>query len=222
MTFRLYDLISINRYVYARNNPYTYVDPTGMDGGPQTARGIQQDQERTMAMASTAPIIVSFMADMTPGVGDVKGFVEAETFGDYAAATFFLIPLTDILKAGKLLKQIDNVADATKNVDTPRFVYRNGPDTPKNLTPRTKDTNGLSANTHPMPGKNQVIDTLKLDKLCAICDNPKTGHVSIKPKDESQIQDWINARDNSPENHPLTQELDNAIIGVETLKKRGK
>ena len=62
-----------------------------------------------------------------------------------------------------------------------------------------------------MPGKNQVIDTSKLDQLCAVCDNPKTGHVSIKPKDMSQMQDWIDSR-GSGTTHPLTQELMDAVV----------
>jgi len=62
-----------------------------------------------------------------------------------------------------------------------------------------------------MPGKNQVIDTSKFDKLCAICDNSKTGHVSIKPKDMSQMQSWIDSR-SSDTTHQLTQELMDAVV----------
>lgn len=62
-----------------------------------------------------------------------------------------------------------------------------------------------------MPGKNQVIDTSKLDQLCAVCDNPKTGHVSIKPKDMSQMLGWIDSRGSST-THPLTQELMDAVV----------
>lgn len=102
-----------------------------------------------------------------------------------------------------------NEADVTKKADD--FVYRGGSGTPTNLTPRLKDTGGLSGNVNPMPGKNQVIDTSKLDQLCAVCDNPKTGHVSIKPKDMSQMQSWIDSR-GSGTTHPLTQELMNAVV----------
>jgi hypothetical protein len=38
---------------------------------------------------------------MAPVIGDVKGFVEAKTWGDYAIATITLIPGTDILKVFK-------------------------------------------------------------------------------------------------------------------------
>lgn len=62
-----------------------------------------------------------------------------------------------------------------------------------------------------MSGKNQVIDTSKLDKLCAVCDSAKTGHVSIKPKDMSQMQSWIDNRGIGT-THPLTQELMGAVV----------
>jgi RHS repeat-associated protein len=96
------------------------------------------------------------------------------------------------------------------------IIYRGGSDSPTNLTPRIKDTTGLSANVSPMPGKNVAIDTSKLTNLCAICDNKKTGHVSITPKDTSQMQGWIDSR-GSESVHPLTQELQDAVVG--TVKK---
>ncbi|MDQ0418935.1 hypothetical protein J2Z48_003140 [Croceifilum oryzae] len=80
-----------------------------------------------------------------------------------------------------------------------------------NLTPRAKDTTGLSASKKPMPGKNQIIDTSKFENLCAVCDNPKTGHVSIFPKDKSQMQGWIDSR-GSGNTHPLTEELRRSIV----------
>nr|WP_084909905.1 RHS repeat-associated core domain-containing protein [Burkholderia ubonensis] len=54
-------------------------------------------------------------------------------------------------------------------------IYRGGSRTPVNLTPRTQDVTGLSANVKPVPGKRVVIDTSKLNLLCAICDNKKQG-----------------------------------------------
>ena len=96
------------------------------------------------------------------------------------------------------------------------LIYRSGSRSATNLTPRAKDTTGLSANLQPMPGKNQVIDTSKLNNLCATCDNPKTGHVSITPKDMNQMQDWIDSRGGNTV-HLLTQELIDAV--VDTIKK---
>jgi RHS repeat-associated protein len=99
------------------------------------------------------------------------------------------------------------------------LIYRAASGTPASMTPRVVDAKGLSAAdslANALPGKNQVIDTSKFKSLCAICDNPATGHVSITPKDMSQMQGWINSRGGA-EIHPFTQELMDAVIG--TVKK---
>lgn len=84
------------------------------------------------------------------------------------------------------------------------------------MTPRARDTGGLSAANsleNALPGKNQIIDTSKLKNLCATCDNPKTGHVSITPKDPNVMQEWIDSR-GSDTVHPLTQELLDAVVDI--------
>jgi hypothetical protein len=96
-------------------------------------------------------------------------------------------------------------------------VYRSASGTPASMTPRPQDAKGLSASINldsfPSGSKIQAIDTSKLTNLCAVCDNPKTGHVSISPKDTTQMQGWIDSR-TSPNTHSLTQELMNAVTGV--------
>ena len=91
------------------------------------------------------------------------------------------------------------------------LVYRGGSKSDKNLTPRTKDVDGLSTFNKPIAGKNQVINTSKLTNLEAVPDNPKSGHVSIKPKDMSKMQEWIDSRDCPDTTHPLTKELNKLL-----------
>ena len=96
------------------------------------------------------------------------------------------------------------------------LIYRAASGTPTSMTPRAKDANGLSAANsleNALPGKNQIIDTSRLNNLCAVCDNLRTGHVSINPKDMSQMQGWINSR-GSRDVHPLTKELMGAVVGT--------
>ncbi len=96
------------------------------------------------------------------------------------------------------------------------IIYRSASGTPSSMTPRPVDTTGLSAANsleNAIPGKNQIIDTSRLTNLCATCDNVATGHVSITPKDMSQMQSWINSRGGTAV-HPLTIELMNAVIGT--------
>ena len=47
-------------------------------------------------------------------------------------------------------------------------------------------------------------------------DAPPAGHVSIRPKDKTRMQEWIESRD-ATGTHPFTQEIRNAII--ETVKR---
>ena len=94
------------------------------------------------------------------------------------------------------------------------IVYRGGSKSNKNFTPRPKDIDGLSTFNKPILGKNQVIDTSKLTNLEAVLDNPKSGHVSIRPKDKSKMQEWINSRDCEESTHPFTKELQEDVIKV--------
>lgn len=122
--------------------------------------------------------------------------------------------LLGLVPGGKAGKQVFRSAVAVKSEGQ---IYRAASGTPASMTPGAKDTKELSANdslANALPGKNQVIDTSKLKSLCAVCDSP--GHVSILPKDASQMQSWINSRGGS-EVHPLTWELMDAV--VRTVKK---
>jgi RHS repeat-associated protein len=90
-------------------------------------------------------------------------------------------------------------------------VYRAGSATDGNLTPRPQDTEGLSTAIDPSSGKCQVIDTTQLKQLEAIYDGP--NHVSIRPTDMTQMQNWIDSR-GSGVTSEFTQELRDAITGV--------
>lgn len=179
-------VMSFNRYMYVNNNPYKYTDPNG---------------EFLDTIVDIGFIVYDLYDMATNGVNATNS---ASLSANIAGA---LIPGATGL--GLAARVADKGVDASRGADN--LVYRGGSGTPNNLTPRARDVEGLSANVNPLPGKNQVVDTSKLDQLCAVCDNPATGHVSIKPKDMSQMQGWINSRGGDTV-HPLTQELQNAIV----------
>ncbi|HJT43942.1 MAG TPA: RHS repeat-associated core domain-containing protein [Rhizomicrobium sp.] len=192
-----------NLYAYVDNDPLNNTDPQGL-----AAEGIYQNRG---AIASTA-------LDFVPIVGDAKGIYEAyqdPSLINIGAAAIGLIPgMGDI--AGKGLKTLGRASDAARGES---LIYRSASGTPASMTPRAVDTEGLSAADsfkNALSGKNQVIDTSKLKNLCATCDNPATGHVTIAPKDMSQMPGWINSRGGT-KIHPLTQELMDAV--VDTVKK---
>jgi len=134
-------------------------------------------------------------------------------FGGGGARFFATTARTEAKVAAETVSSVA-VKEATKEGT---LIYRAASGTPASMTPRPKDVGGLSAANsleNALPGKNQIIDTSKLKQLCAVCDNEKTGHVSIFPKDMSQMQSWIESR--SKEIHTLTQELMDAVVGTVT------
>jgi hypothetical protein len=83
------------------------------------------------------------------------------------------------------------------------------------MTPRPElDEKGLSTALAPPPsGKYQIIDPAKLNDLEAVVDG--ADHASVRPIDMSKMQGWMDSRANADLNpHPLTLELQNAVIGT--------
>jgi hypothetical protein len=75
---------------------------------------------------------------------------------------------------------------------TPAEVFRKGSATDANLTPRPVDTRGLSTTIKTPSGKSQVIDPARLKQLEAVQDG--ADHASIRPLDQSRMQEWIDSR----------------------------
>lgn len=198
---------SFNRFAYGNNNPIAYLDPDGQY--PFLVR-LQVMYYRY------APAVTGFIA----GASGVNGAVTSPMAVSPAVAQIpghvsRFTPVATAVQSG-----IESGAYAVpKAAANEGLIYRAASGTPTSMTPRAVDSKGLSAANSlasALPGRNQVIDTSKLKNLCAVCDNPKTGHVSITPIDLRQMQGWINSRGGT-EVHPLTRELMDAVIG--TVKK---
>jgi RHS repeat-associated protein len=200
--------ISLHKYLYANDDPVNFLDPSGLASFSEYALKVKLIILRVVsALVRLARAIIciflraaSFLAAMVGLSHWAKIFQLAADYG---------------------LKQCPCVP-----FEGP--VYRGGPPTPKNFTPRPGiDKDGLSTFDTPdlaaKPGdKVQVIDPTKLKNLFARKDDSPPGHVTITPKDPSQAGPWADSRpglDQGGPIHPLTQELLDAVVDQIRLGK---
>ncbi|MDQ1746533.1 MAG: hypothetical protein QOD07_796 [Frankiaceae bacterium] len=100
--------------------------------------------------------------------------------------------------------------------DVPRYVYRSGSNTDRNMTPRPgKDLSGLSTfdnlDAFPSGTKVQKIDVSALTTLDAVPDGDN-GHVSITSGDPESDAEWAATR-GTDSVHPLTSQVQDAVVG---------
>ncbi len=102
-----------NRYAYSFNDPVNLSDPRGHETKPwfqnqhnqsiwrwvfgsastQVSNGSQHAVEQAQTAAiEYGPALANFAADMTPVLGDIKGFFEATTALDYVFAVAAVVP----------------------------------------------------------------------------------------------------------------------------------
>jgi len=121
--------------------------------------------------------------------------------------TLFMLTLLFSLSGPAMGKYSDFGRSSLAAKTTPE-VYRRGSATDNNLTTRPQDTRGLSTNIKPPPGKSQVVDTTKLEKLETVQDG--ADHASVRPRDPKRMQEWIDSR-SSDSTHEFTKELRDSI-----------
>jgi RHS repeat-associated protein len=112
--------VDVNRYAYAGNDP---INGSDANGHVCCAQGVAGDYSNSRWTMDDTYQALDMAVDFTPVVGDIKGFVEAETWSDYAIATVTLIPGADVLKT---LKHVDEAADAVKKTKGGTYTLREG------------------------------------------------------------------------------------------------
>jgi hypothetical protein len=90
--------------------------------------------------------------------------------------------------------------------------------TPRPITDTSEDPRGLSTfdaperAAPPNGGKVQVIDTERLRTLITVEDRANPGHVTIRPVSQEELDEWAASRGREDVVHPLTREVQEAII----------
>ncbi|HKG48076.1 MAG TPA: RHS repeat-associated core domain-containing protein [Pyrinomonadaceae bacterium] len=193
---RINEPISLHKYLYANADPVNMLDPSGFTSFSEYALKVKLIILRVVsALIRLARAIIciflraaSFLAALVGLSHWAKVFQLAADYG---------------LKGCPCVPEYEG------------FLYRGGSRTPQNMTPRPGiDTDGLSTFNSPdkfNPGdKVQVIDTSKLKNLFGRPDPAPPGHVTITPRDPSQMGPWADSRGGPI--HPLTQEILDALV----------
>ena len=192
------DPISLHKYLYANADPVNMIDPSGLSTFSEYALKVKLIILRVVAaLVRLARAIICI----------------------FLRAASFLAAITGYDSWGKVFQLAADygLKDCPCVPSFEGTVFRRGPKTPTNFTPRPgKDPDGLSTFKTPDgfdPGdKAQQIDTSKLKNLYAREDPSPPGHVTIAPKDPSQMGPWSGSRGGDAI-HPLTQELMDAVVG---------
>lgn len=118
-------IANFNRYWYANNNPYKFIDPDGRQTLPPSTYQVDWADPRTREAFSE---VASTVADFTPGISDVKAVNEAihePTVGNVVAAGVGFIPIAgDLL--GKGIKNADHLIEAAGKLDRLKGGVRQG------------------------------------------------------------------------------------------------
>jgi len=133
------DVHSFNRYAYANNNPYKYVDPNGEDpiginaGGSGTFFG--KGSLSTMILFDTDTLELAIVTNQEIGVGAGKGggiFINAVWTTDDVTIDDFGGTGTSLSGSASVVNGSISLPDSHHGVDVARDVALNGGDSPGN------------------------------------------------------------------------------------------
>lgn len=99
----------------------------------------------------------------------------------------------------------------------PKIIYRTGSGNGTNLTPRDRDTGGLSYSTKVPSERPYTATTMEAINTTGELIAVKDGkiHVSVKPVKSSKMSEWVGTRDNANNNpHKYTKILQGLSVKV--------
>jgi RHS repeat-associated protein len=150
----------LNRYAYVRNNPLSYVDPSGQAPCGPYCRGDWINRDINFGMAYCGPWdpaqqarnrarakqTFALLTDLTPGVGDLKGLVEVGTGTDLATGEE-LGNWRWLGLAG--LSELRHLRHADEAVDVIKAASRVNPEWLKRWVKRTEQMHWIPETFHP-------------------------------------------------------------------------
>ncbi len=174
---------------------------------------------------------------MIPAAGAIPDAVNAAWYlgqgngSDAAISAAGMLPiLGDAVIGGRLVRnasrRMTKLTDGLAN-PMPDRLYISGSRSSGNLTPRPRDTTGLSSfDTFEAPifkpgTRVQTVETARLKDLEVHGPDAPNGHYSIRPGSPADLEAWIASRELEGV-HPYTQELFDSLLPQFTLPKTPK
>ena len=180
--------VSLNGYSYVYSNPLKYIDLNGKNAAAILEWGL--------GVAGATAISDSPL----PGPMDVAALF-------IAGGTLLIaggVAIYDYAVSSSKEKEEKDVAVAdTKSKSQSTVIYRYGSGNATNLTPREVDITGLSYSLTPPPaGVKYSMTTIEMVNstgvLIAVIDG--ANHVSVRPTNPLEMQNWINSRPTARDN----------------------
>jgi len=186
-------MLSHNMFAYCANNPVVFKDPSGF------AHCMSNEYGGGGGFGAAAIGGSGALADTIKGIW----YGTVGTIGAIGNIGYRIIT-----SSRESTKSKSVAIDITKDKrEKPITIYRYGSSSNTNLTPRPKDTGGLSFSLMPPTSGKYVATTMQAVNATGILKAVKDGpnHVSIMPTIPSTMSSWIQSRPNaqiSP--HPYT------------------
>ena len=98
---------------------------------------------------------------------------------------------------GDFVEKIESSFDTKADEDDVTYIYRMGSGNGTNLTPRMTDEDGLSYSLTPPSSGKYTVTTIEAVNATGVLVAEQNGvnHVSVYPKDTSQMEEWMESRD---------------------------
>ena len=184
--------LTINHYGYCFGNPVGFSDKNGkLPGWMEDAWDAACDV--TVDAWDVACDVTVDAWDVACDVASDAWDTTCEVVSDVAKDTVDAVKTVGTFVAEHPME----VADTKTDDQDVTYIYRMGSGNGTNLTPRSTDVDGLSYSLTPPTSGKYTVTTIEAVNATGVLVTEQNGtnHVSVYPRDISQLDDWMASRD---------------------------